>query len=360
MSVLGVAEATARSWDVVVIGGGPAGSVAARQLASSGLETLVVEKSRMPRWKVCGGCLNALGVQTLERIGLGHVLSAGFTPRVRRVRMCCGRASFSAELNAMRAVSREVLDSSLLREAENAGAALLQGSRAEVRDGVAFVDQDQAIRARAIVDATGLRSGAAGAGPIGAGVTVDGRGASGHELTMAVGNGGYLGRVLLGDSRVNWAIAVDPEASRRAGGIGGAARSIWRSCGMDPDEVPDTGWRGTGRLRQRRMAQSGSLFRTGDALGYVEPITGEGMSWAIAQGAACAPCVNAFVRGVRGDNWSAVSRRLMRGRAWRCRAVSELMRSPALLSLGLRSAGWIRPLGEGTVRRLIENRAVPA
>src|SRR5688572_33495727 len=44
-------------WDAVVIGAGPAGSVAARQLALQGKRVLLVEKDKLPRDKVCGGCL---------------------------------------------------------------------------------------------------------------------------------------------------------------------------------------------------------------------------------------------------------------------------------------------------------------
>ena len=46
----------ASDWDAVVIGAGPAGSVAASLLARSGRRTLLVERATFPRTKVCGGC----------------------------------------------------------------------------------------------------------------------------------------------------------------------------------------------------------------------------------------------------------------------------------------------------------------
>jgi geranylgeranyl reductase family protein len=45
-------------YDVIVVGGGPAGSSAGRFCAQAGLKTLLIEKERLPRYKVCGGCLS--------------------------------------------------------------------------------------------------------------------------------------------------------------------------------------------------------------------------------------------------------------------------------------------------------------
>ncbi len=58
-----------QEWDVVVIGAGVAGSVAARQCAQRGLKTLLVDGRAFPRPKVCGGCLNSRAVHVLEQIG---------------------------------------------------------------------------------------------------------------------------------------------------------------------------------------------------------------------------------------------------------------------------------------------------
>ena len=47
------------AYDVIVVGLGPGGSSAARELAERGLRVLALEKQRMPRYKTCGGCLSA-------------------------------------------------------------------------------------------------------------------------------------------------------------------------------------------------------------------------------------------------------------------------------------------------------------
>ncbi len=59
------------SWDVIVIGAGPAGALAAYLLAKHSLRTLLVEKAEFPRAKVCGGCVNLRALDALQRVGLG-------------------------------------------------------------------------------------------------------------------------------------------------------------------------------------------------------------------------------------------------------------------------------------------------
>ena len=54
---LDFAGAVDQLWDVVVVGAGPTGSLAARQLARAGADVLLVDRLSFPRWKVCGCCL---------------------------------------------------------------------------------------------------------------------------------------------------------------------------------------------------------------------------------------------------------------------------------------------------------------
>src|SRR5260370_12473887 len=66
-------EAGDRSWEVVIIGAGPAGAIAAHQLARLGKSVLLVDKVLFPRWKVCGCCLNAGALATLHAADLGRL-----------------------------------------------------------------------------------------------------------------------------------------------------------------------------------------------------------------------------------------------------------------------------------------------
>lgn len=59
----------ARDADVIVVGGGPAGSVAAWALSRKGIRTLVLERARFPREKVCGDYVDPRGLRILEAMG---------------------------------------------------------------------------------------------------------------------------------------------------------------------------------------------------------------------------------------------------------------------------------------------------
>ncbi|MBO0696642.1 MAG: NAD(P)/FAD-dependent oxidoreductase, partial [Verrucomicrobia bacterium] len=61
-----------QTFDVAIVGGGPAGSSCAAFCAMADLETLILERARFPREKVCGDCLNPSCWPVLERLGLAQ------------------------------------------------------------------------------------------------------------------------------------------------------------------------------------------------------------------------------------------------------------------------------------------------
>jgi flavin-dependent dehydrogenase len=121
------------SQDVAIIGGGPAGAVAATLLARAGLAVTVVEQHRFPRNKVCGECLSALGIDVLRRCGLdGAALRAAPVPLHRAVIHTPRGDSVEIPLpRPMWGISRSRLDDVLLDEARGAGAMVWQPARSE-------------------------------------------------------------------------------------------------------------------------------------------------------------------------------------------------------------------------------------
>src|SRR5262245_56668883 len=138
-------------FDVLVIGGGPAGASAALLLARAGREVALIEKASFPRRKVCG--------EYIAPAAAGFLRSLGFplATEVSRIAVWGKKRVLSAPLPAPYAstLAREHLDSFLLARAEDAGVAVFQPFKATTlsRTETGFVCES--IEARAIVAAHG-------------------------------------------------------------------------------------------------------------------------------------------------------------------------------------------------------------
>jgi flavin-dependent dehydrogenase len=135
------------------------------------------------------------------------------------------------------------------------------------------------------------------------------------------------------------AAAFDPKWVKESGGLGQAAARILRDSGFPPIERLETfGWRGTPLLTRRAIKPSGErVFALGDAAGYVEPFTGEGMSWALASGVAAGSLAYRICRLWRPNlatRWSILYHHHITRRQRLCRIVADVLRRPLLL-------GWL-------------------
>jgi menaquinone-9 beta-reductase len=183
-------------------------------------------------------------------------------------------------------------------------------------------------------------------------------------IFMACGPGGYLGLVRLEDGRLDLAAALDAAWVRDRGGPGPAAAALLAEAGWPAVAgLAELSWRGTPALTRRARRLAGErLFLVGDAAGYVEPFTGEGMAWALAAGAAVAPlaarAAGRWHPALAGE-WRRLYRRLLGRRQLVCRAVAAVLRSPGLTRLVVRLLGHapalavpvVRYLGNGPPRR---------
>lgn len=311
-------------------------------LAGRGVRTLMVDKSRSGRWKVCGCCLGGLGQAVLRNAGLGHVLE--HARPIDRLALAAMGARATVPFHGFVSLAREDMDAAIVSAAEDAGVQTRWNTSATIdSDGTARLKSNESLRARVIIDATGLRGQrteqdrVARNTRIGLGLTTDTVGCSAGTLTMAVSRGGYVGRVALPDGRVDFAAAVSPHYVRSHGSPAKAVRSIWSHAGLDQREVPEGQWRGTPALTRRRQVQEGRILRVGDAAGYVEPFTGEGMSWALLSGARIAEDALACIeRGPAASNWTDTIGALLGRRHARCRIVSRLVRRPSVVAMSAR------------------------
>jgi flavin-dependent dehydrogenase len=379
------ADAHQRIWDAIVVGAGPAGAVTALGLAQTGLRALLVDHSNFPREKVCGGCLNADAVSGIRKLGLGPQLDALGGVLLNRFCLSAGRQRVSLELQADGplqagvAVSRGKLDAMLVEAAIAAGANFLPNVRIRVSGGdeqagvrqVICSDTDASImlQSRTVVVATGLSADLQVDDPelamrqspqsrIGArtiATSYPDHYAPG-TIFMAVSRFGYVGLTRTEGNLLNIAAALEVKAVRETCPSAVCERILTDAGFPVSSKMLSGAWRGTiGLTRRRRKLASYRLFVVGDAAGYVEPFTGEGMAWAIHGGRAVVPFVEKAVNGWSPSlvgEWSQTLRMLVTGRQRLCRTFARILRHPMLARWAIRIVATIPAIGRAVIRRL--------
>jgi len=348
-------------WDAVVIGAGPAGALAARQLAVLGLQTLVVDAKRFPRPKVCGGCLNRRGIAALDAAGLRHVLNTSDAAPVKTLHWIMGSQRARFPLPEMRVIDRAAFDLALVEEAVHTGATFWDGTPAFVEPGLSGGlrtitatrrSEQITIRARVVVCADGLarsstkrlsefRSWSAPQSRIGVGATLayDGPLAR-DEIVMIVGSRGYVGLARSGAERLIVAAALDPAALAQSS-AGELITEMLRDAGLRVlDDWSEVAWHGTPPLTSRsNQVAAERLFVIGDASSYVEPFSGEGMATALESALAVAPLAAAAAHDWRPsfvDEWTVIEQRLVVDQQSTCRQLAWMLRRPLVAAMALR------------------------
>lgn len=338
-------------YDVIVVGAGPAGAIAARQAALQGLHTLLVDKAAFPRGKVCGGCLNHHAIGTLRRIGLPTLLDDLHAQPIHRLQVYRRELSAGVDLPAGVCVSRYAFDEALIRAAVDAGVEFASQRRARWGLGetphrrleLTGPDGVRCVTASVVIAATGLASTLldghieARVEPhshMGIGATAEpNRDLADDAIHMAVGDEGYVGVARQEDGMLNLAAALSPGYIKRSGGPADAVRRIMHEAGLPRLQLAST-WQGTPTLTRTRRPAAHRLLLIGDAAGYVEPFTGEGMSWAIDSGIAAASLVSQLRDGGTLTHWDAqIEQRWatwrnvhLRPRQRKCRWVASTLR----------------------------------
>ncbi|MEM7229169.1 MAG: NAD(P)/FAD-dependent oxidoreductase [Planctomycetota bacterium] len=351
--------------DVIVIGAGVAGASVALRLARIGVDVLLVDRATFPRRTVCGCCLNPRSLAQLESLGVLDVIRAAGARPTRHLEVRGFGRHITRSIPAGLSFSRSQLDLLLVNAGRRAGVTFHDGTSATVE--TEFSDDRRVVRigsarhsASMVIIADGLggsslreipemaptiRRGAV----IGVATTVpDHADLPVDTISMCTTTHGYVGFARIEGHRIDCAAAIDPTWLRAVGGPAAAVAHIIDETNGPSLDLEQADWFGTGRLtRHRTRCAAHRLCVIGDAAGYVEPFTGEGMAWAFEAGALVAP-----IAAAARDDWSqrqehawqrAYDRHIRRRQRW-CRLLARTVRHPrrmrAAMTL-LHHAPWL-------------------
>ena len=309
-------------FDVLVVGAGPAGSIAALVLARAGASVALLDKARFPRDKACGDLVGPRGLQVLADLGLtvpegldvGDMAVVGPTGR-RVVLPCFDGDSYPGRA---RSVTRTVFDHALRVAALEAGAVAFDGradrplwSGADI-DGFALGDGEE-LRADFVIGADGATSRVAeSAGLVEGSKVLWGfavRSYLHQDVTLPAitlwepdpwqAFPGY-GWIFPGPGGIaNVGVGIGTRSDRQAGARAVRVLPAYLDhlAGLGLlERAPDVramrrlgGWLKMGMVGTRPAA--GRVLLAGDAAGLVNPLQGEGIAQAMTSGRAAAEAV---------------------------------------------------------------------
>ncbi|MBF9058279.1 geranylgeranyl reductase family protein [Rhodobacterales bacterium HKCCSP123] len=306
--------------DIVILGGGPAGAAAAAIAAGLGLDVLLIDKARFPRDKLCGGLFTGRALGEYRRIFRRDPPEGMFEER-RAIRFFLGGLAMGRmeDVPPMYLTMRWDLDAHLLALARTAGAETRTGQRVAgidlARDSLTLEDGTP-IRYRVLIGADGVTSSVARAlfgrpfdpATIGFALEKEMPPLADPDTARAV-------RVDFGaaDWGYGWSF---PKRGSTTVGVGGlqarnpdmkgnlhryaATLEQGDAQGMKGHFLPF----GDHRTRPGR----GNVLLAGDAAGFVDPITGEGIAHALASGRKAAEAAARVLREGRPEGAAALYR----------------------------------------------------
>lgn len=365
--------------DVAIVGAGPAGAVLAARLASLGHEVVLLERAPAWRWRAGGVFASPAVAAELVDAGLDERVLRRVARSVPAMRVetqagTCIRLTYGAEAGVEPALGldRSALDPALVGLAAAAGAQILRGTavqRVELADHRAPTRVDARgpggpllVEPRVVVGADGARSIMAEAAGVARPPRLTGRvGLTWHladapgdpplDARMVVLEGGaYCGLAPVPGGRVNVGIVLAGRAWRThlAGrGAAATAEAVLRRVPPLPGEAepwregratdPIAGASPLGCRVERRAGPDWLL--AGDAAGFLDPFTGEGLHRALVSARLAADAIDAHLRRRAATGLGAYDR-AMRARFARkdlvSLAVQAFLARPALFEYAAR------------------------
>ena len=338
-------------FDVAIVGGGPAGSSCGAFCAMAGLQSLLLDREKFPREKVCGDCLNPSCWPVLERLKLAD--------RVRDLphsKLCSvafiaidGReviVDLPSGANCEISVKRSLFDDLLLRRARELGANVHEQTTVTGLSRNDYWNIETAsgefFQARILIGADGRNSTVAHLcnllpRPARERVALQAHiplpRDFGNRIVLQFLREGYSGQASVNETQLNLCLVGTPPT------ISKLRRWAERQFQLPADQ----GWRTITPLTRSPIPSAHeNLFFVGDAARVVEPFTGEGIYYALRSGELAA---NAAAKIVRGENRQLALRNftraysgMYRGRLWINRLAREAVLRPQLGSLFVHAA----------------------
>lgn len=326
-------------WQVIVVGGGPAGASAAWHCAQAGLSVCLVDRARFPRSKPCAEYLSPEGSRILDRMGaLADLEQGAATYLTGMVVHAPAGGRIHGEFAAQHAyrgfrdrglgIRREYLDALLLNRVRAAGVTVMEGARVTqlCRDADGTVngveltrdDEPQTLRtvhASLVVGADGLNSVVASRAGLAHRARWPRRVAyvahyrnvarMGTLGEMHVTDNGYVGLAQVGDgdgaSITNVALVLPTRAARALRQSPADTLTTWLEAHpqlaerfVNAERMTPVRAVGPFASHARRSWAPGVML-TGDAADFLDPFTGEGIYAALAGGELLAPIAHAVV-----------------------------------------------------------------
>lgn len=296
-------------FDAIVVGAGPAGSTAARELAASGARVLLLDRAAFPRYKACGGGI-PLRTERLLPFPIDSVVEDSVSLLDVAFR---GRQGFVRDSGAPFAhmVMREAFDALLLDQAQRAGAEFRPGTAVravETNGSVRVLAEGFEAEASHLVCADGAHSPVGKMAGLGAGIAE----CAAWEVEVqapAAKLGSYRSTALIDLGYNPWGYAwVFPKRSvlsigivlppGQAGTMRGQVTAYLARLGLAAAPVEIT--RGH-KIRFRRggepIANELALL-AGDSAGLADEFTEEGIYYAIESGRIAARNILRAIAGV--------------------------------------------------------------
>lgn len=292
-------------FDLIVVGGGPAGSAAAITAVRGGAQVLLLERGRLPRHKVCGEFVSAESLELLGSLLHGqHLAVLNNAVRISRTRLCVDGRMIGAVVDPPAAsIARFDLDAALWESAYLAGVDARQqvtvreiGGRGPFR----IRSSDGEFESRAVINASGrwsnLNGTAAAAQQKWVGLKAHfAEPCPGASVDLYFFDGGYCGVQPVAQGRVNVCAMVGADVASTLDEVfeqHGALRKRSRGWKLLINPVSTSPL----IFREPQPERDGMLL-AGDAAGFIDPFVGDGISLALRSGAMAANCLAPFFAG---------------------------------------------------------------